>query len=502
MRRYQIMPTSWTQHQHRLGLLAVLVSAVLFYVSTGLGRLWPLTWFAAIPVLLFSFQHSWRRAALVSFGAFFLGSATLVSAYGLGGWVLLGLPVTIGFVAATLAARFAQSRLAGWSAIFAFPAVLTAYDFIFALVSPNGTLWSLGYSQTDFLLLLQLVSLTGLWGIVFVVGTVGSAAALAWHRRSLAMLIPALVIVVPVLGYGSSRLRGTPDVPTVRVGLAATDSGPAGATNTEDSSIALNVARLYAERIVRLAAQRADIVVLPEKIVGVTPDNSSLVVSVLGDAARAARVTVIAGFSRNAVQPRRNVALVLSPDGTSIAEYEKRHPVPLIERDYGNGQTPLLFTGPGEQWGVAICKDLDFPAWLREYGRRGVRFLAVPAWDFGKDARLHARMAVVRGVENGFTLARSAQEGLVTLSDSYGRILDEQASATDPILVVSAPPGIGPTFYARFGDWFGWTNVLLGGALLLVAATRVSARRPALRFDATTSSAPTHEVSRGTDLKV
>jgi apolipoprotein N-acyltransferase len=452
----------------------MLVSAVVFYVSTGLGRLWPLTWFAAIPVLMFSFQHSWQRAALVSLGAFFLGSATLVSAYGPGGWVLLGFPAAIGFVTAILAARFAQRRLVSWLAMFAFPAMLTAYEFLFALVSPNGTLWSLGYSQTDFLPLLQLVSLTGLWGIVFILGLVASAVALAWHRRSLAVLIPGLLIVAPVLGYGTWRLRDMPDASTVRVGLAATDSGPPGATNTEDTSIALDVATVYAERTARLAAQGADIVVLPEKIIGVTPENAGRVVSIFSEAARAARVTVIAGLSRNAVQPRRNVAVVLSSDGTSIAEYEKHHPVPLIERDYGRGQTPILFTGPGGQWGVAICKDLDFPAWSREYGRRGVRFLAVPAWDFGKDARLHARMAVVRGVENGFTLARSAQEGLVTLSDSYGRILGEHASATDPVVVVRAPPGIGPTFYARFGDWFGWTNVLLAGAMMIIAVTRVS----------------------------
>lgn len=83
------------------------------------------------------------------------------------------------------------------------------------------------------------------------------------------------------------------------------------------------------------------------------------------------------------------------------------------------------------------------------------------------DARLHSRMAVIRGVENGFTIARSTQQGLVTLSDSYGRILGEQASATDPIMVVAAPPGRGPTYYARFGDWFGWTSVLVAGFFVI-----------------------------------
>ena len=80
-------------------------------------------------------------------------------------------------------------------------------------------------------------------------------------------------------------------------------------------------------------------------------------------------------------------------------------------------------------------------------------------------------MAVTRGVENGFTIARSAQGGLVTLSDSYGRILGEQSSVADPLMVLEAPPGAGTTFYARFGDWFGWASVLLARVLLIGSLT-------------------------------
>jgi len=45
--------------------------------------------------------------------------------------------------------------------------------------------------------------------------------------------------------------------------------------------------------------------------------------------------------------------------------------------------------------------------------------------------------------------------------------LGEQASATDPIIVETALPGIGPTFYARFGDWFRWTNAWFALALMI-----------------------------------
>ena len=49
---------------------------------------------------------------------------------------------------------------------------------------------------------------------------------------------------------------------------------------------------------------------------------------------------------------------------------------------------------------MAICKDMDFPDTIRNDSHAGLRLMAVPAWDSDVDAWLHARMAVLRGVEN------------------------------------------------------------------------------------------------------
>jgi apolipoprotein N-acyltransferase len=85
-------------------------------------------------------------------------------------------------------------------------------------------------------------------------------------------------------------------------------------------------------------------------------------------------------------------------------------------------------------------------------------------------------MAVVRGVENGFAVARTAQQGLLTVSDAYGRVLAEEASSTTPeaVLVRGISPGPGATLYTRHGDWFGWVNLLMLAALLARAATSTS----------------------------
>ena len=123
-------------------------------------------------------------------------------------------------------------------------------------------------------------------------------------------------------------------------------------------------------------------------------------------------------------------------------------------------------------WGIQICKDLDFTEWSRRYAQQGARIVAVPAWDFVRDARLHSRMAVMRGVENGFALARAAQEGLLTLSDAYGRIVAETSSGQHPdaLLVGDLASGPGTTLYTRWGDWFGWLALGVAAVLLMWAA--------------------------------
>jgi len=319
-------------------LIAVALSACAYYVSIGLGEFWPAAWIAPILVLLVAFRSSWRTAALAAFAAYFLGSLNLFTYLAR----VMPVPVVICVLAATalvsaaavLVARFADRRLPPWAAAFAFPAAWTAYEFLFSLVSPHGTAGSLAYSQTDVLPLLQIASVTGLWGVTFVVMLAPSAIAVAWSRRSIRALAPALAIAGIVLAYGVVRLRTPARQPAVRVGLAATDKGIFPAVETENPAVALGVAHAYANRVARLASDGVQIVILPEKFVGVTPADSEAVQQVFSEAARSAHVTVIAGFNRFTLRPRRNVAMVFAPDGRALLEYEKRHMLPGPETGY------------------------------------------------------------------------------------------------------------------------------------------------------------------------
>jgi apolipoprotein N-acyltransferase len=116
---------------------------------------------------------------------------------------------------------------------------------------------------------------------------------------------------------------------------------------------------------------------------------------------------------------------------------------------------------------------MHFPAMARAYGGAGAALMAVPAWDFTVDGWMAERMSLLRGVEGGFAMARSAREGRLSLSDSRGAVLAESASGPGVSLVqasLKVPDAAEPTFYARFGDCFGWAA--LGLAVILILRSR------------------------------
>jgi apolipoprotein N-acyltransferase len=120
--------------------------------------------------------------------------------------------------------------------------------------------------------------------------------------------------------------------------------------------------------------------------------------------------------------------------------------------------------------GLAICKDMDFHDIGDAYAARHAQLLLVPASDFTVDGWFHSRIAIMRGVESGFAVARAAHAGRLTLSDDRGRVVAEASSeAGDAELVGDLPLRETHTFYAQWGDWFAWLDLIALTAWLVLA---------------------------------
>jgi apolipoprotein N-acyltransferase len=332
----------------------------------------------------------------------------------------------------------------------------------------------MGYSLVDVLPLLQVASIGGLAAMTFCVALVPMAVAVAMARpaQARAALIAGGIPMLLALGFGIARLSQSYDS-HARVALVGLDEFEARAYRGEAQG--LESARAFAAQVRALGAAHTDYIVLPEKQLGGAREASAPS-RVLGDAAAAAApAIVVAGFDEMLPQGARvNSAQVLEA-GKPTQRYLKRHMVPGLELGYTLGSHSYV---DGTR-GVAICKDMDFPATIRDYGRQGVELMLVPAWDFVRDGRMHSRMALVRGVENGFAIARAAAAGRLTASDRYGRVIAEATTSREQPVTVVADLGLraGGTLYARIGDAFAWACAALSALLLLGAALRTMANR-------------------------
>ena len=362
-----------------------------------------------------------------------------------------------------------------WTRVFAFPVLWAALDTLIAAVSPHGSAGSLAYSQMEALPVIQIASLAGTPGIVFVVTLLGSLVAVEAHRRRRGEpsdAAPPLLVLAVILGFGFVRLAtaGTPT--STPVGLAALDTAPLARVGISGEPLWT----AYARGVEALAQRGARLIVLPEKIDAIDAEMAPTLQRRLGTLARRHKVHLVAGVSVVSDEGRENRAWLFSPAGALAADYNKQHLIPGIEAVFEPGREDAIVRHEADHYGVAICKDLDFAALGRRYAVRGAEIMLVPAWDFQRDAWLHSRLAVLRGVESGFAIVRAARNGRLTVSDRYGRVLAELPSAADGVAIVAAaaPRGGTPTPYAYRGDVFGWICVILAlvvwlGAVLVRA---------------------------------
>ena len=465
--------------------ISVLLSGALYYFSTGLTGFRPLVLVAPVPVLLMAMRSSRRSTTTIAFCAYVLGGLNLVgymSRLAPTGIVIGSLLIpSLAFALIVVAFRDAILHLRHPLSFLAFPVGWTAYEFLLSSVSPHGSAGSLAYTQADVLPLVQLASLTGIKGITFIVTLIPAGIAAAFQasdrKHFLFIFLIVLAFGFGTLAYGWMRLAAPASGQSVRVGLVAIDS-TVEQFNTTDRGEALAVLKAYSSPIANLAGRGAQIVVLPEKLVGVTEQYESDVYAFLSELARKQNVSIVAGLNRIGSEPHRNLAVIFSSDGSVLGEYDKAFPVPGLESGYRSGQNTLQLRVLNMSAGIAICKDLDFQDWIRKYGETGTGILFVPAWDFSSDAWLHSRMAVLRAAENGFALVRVANNGYLTVCDDKGRVIGEAASSRNSSisLLSDVRPGAGRTLYALAGNWFAWIN-LLCLLILVVAVSRRLARR-------------------------
>jgi len=187
-----------------------------------------------------------------------------------------------------------------------------------------------------------------------------------------------------------------------------------------------------------------------------------------------------------------NSALLFDAQGQRVFVYDKVHlvpfgeyePFPLIHRvvtsvsdevgGFHKGNRYLVQGLPnGFTFGVFICYEATYPGEIRQFAANGAQLfinISNDGW-FGRSAAAeqHLHMARVRAVENRRWIVRTTNNGFTVSIDPYGRVYqpllpDVRAAADLPYDFRT-----DKTLYSRFGDWFAWLCVLVSA--ILVATT-------------------------------
>ena len=462
-----------------LVIAGIIFSGLCWYFSNGLGGdYWYLLWLAPVPVLIISLNTTGKKAFIISFIAYLVGRLSwfsyLVTVATLLPAIIFTLVLPLFFALIMVITRRTVIKTNSWYSVFAFPVFFTTFEFLLMTFSPDGTAGSIAYSQSNFLPIIQIASVTGISGITFLVTLIPSAIALGWYYRRETikfryLVSVAIIIVLPVFLFGIIRINNGSEKGTTKVGLAVLEEKFHSIDHPDFQKENL-VTEYYAKQVADLAARGAELVVLPERAININKETAVDIISILSNAAKQNHVFIITGYTNYRNDQERNSALVINAGGNLILDYNKVHLLKGLENQFTPGSGPGLFKLNEVQAGTAICKDLDFPGYIKKYGKSNVSFLFIPAWDFEKDDWLHSRMAVLRGVENGFAEVRAARQGRLTISDCYGRVTYEANSSHGQGASLLGKVSLQKrnTLYTRFGDWFGIINLIAAAVFLLL----------------------------------
>jgi apolipoprotein N-acyltransferase len=411
-------------------------------------------------------------------------------------------------------------------------ALWVAWEMVVARLF-TGFPWNqLGASQFQLTPLIQIASVTGIYGVSFLVVWVSlsllSAGLMIVLRPTVRSIwvgeifLPVIVVAL-VFNYGFRRLGNEP--PAART-LRATLIQPSIPQTliwdtSRDKERFLELIQLSEQAL----SNRTDLLIWPEAAVPSFARWDTNIYPVITNLVRQHRVWLVLGSDDIARVPQTtqgegyefyNASFLVNPDGEFVSRYRKRKLVifgeyiPLvrwlpfvkwftpIEGGFTPGirAIPFFLRNPDVKTSVLICFEDIFPHVAREYADDDTDFLVNitnNGW-FGESAAQwqHAASALFRAVENGLPLIRCSNNGLTGWVDSRGRLREVfrddrgtiygagHLSADIPLL------GVGekrtPTFYHKHGDWFGRVCVGIAGAMFagrILRGRRLSRQRQA-----------------------
>jgi apolipoprotein N-acyltransferase len=480
------------------------------------------SWFC-LAILLFSLLGA--RARVAFFCGFLHGLifvltcvswvAEVLSVHGgmstAAGWAVLVLIATVWGCSIGLFTWMVQrlSQQGIGLALFGAPFLWISTEVLRAYLPEISFPWGLlGYPAAGNPAIVQLTTITGIYGVSFLVAVFNSL--LVWilaspsekRKSKLAVLAFVLMILLAV------QIIGPRFVPVAAAGHVARVVQPNFPENEQ------YVGDWYADHKGDMAqleqlslrrspgTQQPDLLVWPEAPAPFSFQDPHFGPYISGLAAEFQHPVIVGiidwkpvvesgrGVPRTGLVPY-NSAAMLNSIGQKAFTYDKIHlvpfgeyePFPLIHQvvtsvseevgGFHKGKVRNVgHFASGNTFSIFICYEAIYAGEIRQFANNGAQLLINISNDgwFGKSeaAEQHLRMARVRAVENRRWLIRDTNSGITASIDPYGNVLRVMQRDTRDSADLPYDFRAGKTIYTRFGDWFAWMCVAISAILVLL----------------------------------
>ncbi|PWT75499.1 MAG: nitrilase [Chloroflexi bacterium] len=498
---YQTLAPSINHRPDRLAYLWLALSVALLPFSNGRWAIAMVAWLAPVFLLRFVRTQPRLRGLTLAVLANLLGYALIIFVMAPFGVVTdLILTVSLGVINTVpyLLDRLLVAQLDGLLGTLVFPLAVTTAWYLIDMSSPDGTLLNPAFTQYGDLPLMQLVSVTGLWGIIFLMSWLASIVNWAWEHSFVwvqvrpGLLLYGGLLAVVLVGGGVRLVLFPPQGATVRIaGVTALHhnvllpSGNFGALLDEKTTSAQRQAvRPVLDEVdaslLMLTQQEARagarIVVWPESGAAVLQEDEAAFLQAAQSVARTSGIYLDMGLG--VILPRqtppfgRDESVLIDPSGTIVAVYQKAHPTPdeRLRLAAGNGRIPVVTT-PYGHLATAVCQDLNFLDIVHSVGQANADILIGPTGDWREIDPYHTQALTFTAIETGASLATQVDLGRSVAVDYEGNVLAAtDFYSTDPQVMVAYVPIHGVhTLYDTIGDLVAWLSVVGLVALLAVA---------------------------------
>lgn len=420
-------------------------------------------------------------------------------------------------------------RVPGWLTIFLYPAIsLTLESFI--ANGPNGTFGNIAYNLVNFTALMQLTSITGIWGISFMIFLFASVANHLLEnfndiKTVWAYSISYCVLFLMILIFGVARLQlgrnSVDNAKTIKVAAVTSENKkwsvaihkvvtgqilnlPKKIDQTSPQLIEFqksfqefikdhknpafdpvySALEEYYDEIFEscqtAVRDGAKAILLSEGEMICFNDSEEAIIERAQDFA--AKNDIYFFFSMGTIYPEKmknnepfigNKIITIHPNGDILDTYYKNVPVKNADPSIpGDGKIETIET-PYGNFSPVICYDADFPVLMQQTGNNNTDVIMVATGDWYSISPYHSKIGIIRSIENGVSMLKTVSYGLSVAADAYGNIIatDDFFEDDQHILIAEIPVFKTRTFYSYAGDFLIYISYFYFVSLMIYLIT-------------------------------